>query len=226
MRFGKLRSPRKIHGTECAPMPVQADRKGGDRVHRPGALITFVIGLTLASLFVGFPTEAESKSPPSGSAPENQVKAAFLYNFARFVDWSASSSEWADGSFRIAVLGDDRLAQALDRVVEGKRIDGTPILVERVYEPADVDECHVLFVAPSQDRRLEEIFDAIGDRPVLTVGETDRFVRLGGMIRFKIIDSRLRFEVNLNAAREPGLSISSRLLSLASSVNGEPVGSR
>lgn len=224
MRSGNLRSPRTIRGTECAPAPVQADRKGGDRVHRPGSLITFAIVLALASLVVGLPTEADPKSPPSGSAPENQVKAAFLYNFARLIDWPADSSARKDGSFRIAVLGDDALALALARVVEGKDVDGMPLVVERVYNASDVGECHILFVAASQDRFLEEVFDTLGDRPVLTVGETDRFARLAGMIRFEIIDGRLRFEVNLDAAQEPGLSISSRLLGVASAVNGKGLG--
>lgn len=162
--------------------------------------------------------------PGQDARPENEVKAAFLYNFARFVEWPRETGDADREILRIAVLGDDALATAVKELVDGKSIDGTRVVVERVYAGQALGRCDILYVAASEDPRLEEIFEAVGDRPVLTVGETNRFARLGGMIRFRIVDTRLRFEVNLNAAREPGLAVSSRLLGVASAVTGAPGG--
>ncbi len=163
-------------------------------------------------------------SPTPATAPENQVKAAFLYNFARFVDWPEGALEEMGEVFRIGVMGDEALADAVDRAIEGKSAHGRSVVVQRPHDPEDLGGYHLLFIAASENRRLEEIFDALHGRPVLTVGETDRFARLGGMIRFRIADVRLRFEVNLRAAADPGLRVSSRLLSVASAVTGEAPG--
>lgn len=181
--------------------------------------------LILAALILSLPAGAAPLGPSGQRAvSENEVKAAFLLNFARFVEWPADSSDSEEKSLRIVVLGDDDLADAVSLVVAGKGVPGRPLVVDHVYRIEDAGECQILFVGASQDRNLEEIFEAVEERPVLTVGDSRRFVRLGGMIRFAISDGRLRFEVNLDAARAPGLRISSRLLGVASAVHAEGLG--
>lgn len=146
------------------------------------------------------------------AANKYQVKAAFLYNFGRFVDWPANSST---DPFVIGILGDDPFHGALEATVKDKTIDGRQVLVNRVVSIDAARNCQVLFISPSESQKLPSILNSLKGSPVLTVGETTGFARLGGVINFRIEDYRVRFEINVDAAERAGLKISSKLLSLA-----------
>lgn len=154
-------------------------------------------------------------SPGPGSAKEYQVKAAFLYNFGQFVEWPASAFPAKDAPLVIAVLDPDPFDGALDRAVAGKSIAGHPIVVKHVATEADLPPCHVLFVPSDLAGRLKDALARVARDPVLTVGESDAFLRGGGVIRFYLEDGRVRFEIDPDAADRAGLKISSKLLSLA-----------
>lgn len=151
---------------------------------------------------------------PSGSAQalnEYQVKAVFLFNFAQFVD--ISGAERAAGQpFVIGILGDDPFEDFLDQTVRGERIGDRPFVVRRFRSAAEAASADILFVSRSESRRLDPIIDALRARPVLTVSDADNFARSGGIVQFVTENNRIKFSINLGAARAANITISSKLL--------------
>jgi hypothetical protein len=151
------------------------------------------------------------------AAPEYQVKAAFLFNFAKFVDWPEAMLA-RNSSMNVCVLGDDPFGAILNRTVEGKTVHDRPIRVARLVDAGDVSHCHVLFISVSEQRELPRLLPVLAGLSILTVGETESFVQNGGMIGFTSDADRVRFEINNDAAERAGLHISSQLLKLATRV--------
>jgi hypothetical protein len=153
---------------------------------------------------------AAQTAPPS----EYQVKAAFLYNFAKFVDWPPEIFAAADTPFVFCVVGDDPTRSDLEMVLKGKTIGGRPVTVRRARGSRDWTGCHVLFVALSADQGLRWSDGAPPDG-LLTVGERPAFAEHGGVIRFVMESGKVHFEINPEAANRARLKISSKLLKLA-----------
>jgi YfiR/HmsC-like len=147
-----------------------------------------------------------------------QVKAAYLYNFGRFVQWPAMASPAKGDSFNICVLGQDPFGSTLDSTLAGQKIAGKRVAARRISSPQDSGNCQILFLSSSEDARLSEIMKALDKSAVLTVSDMPQFSRRGGMIQFVAEGDRIRFEVNLAAAQNAGLSLSSELLQVAASV--------
>ena len=147
--------------------------------------------------------------------PESRLKAAFLWNFAKFVDWPTNAFASDTSPFVIGVLGESPLGADLEQTVKGKLINDHPIIVKTVQAATDAKECHILFISNSEKSRLANIFKDLGNAPVLTVGEYDQFTQLGGMINFVRQGNKIRFQINDEAAKAADLKISSKLLSLA-----------
>ena len=145
---------------------------------------------------------------------EYKIKAAMLYNFAMFVDWaSAEISE--HNSIVVGVLGDDPFGAALDEAMRDKTVYGRPILVRRLKEHSDARLCDILFISNSEKEQLPVVFQSLAESKVLTVSDIDEFAGVGGIIGFIIQEGKVRFEINIDAARRAGIRISSRLLNLA-----------
>jgi hypothetical protein len=146
---------------------------------------------------------------------EYQMKAAYLYNFAKFVEWPASALPADKSPLIIGVLGDDPFDGALDTTIQNKTIDGHPLAARRVKTPEDAKTCQVLFISNSEKKRWPAISAALQGSSVLTVSENwDRFTQDGGMIYFFMEGRRVCFDINNDAARRAGLKISSKLLLL------------
>jgi hypothetical protein len=159
-------------------------------------------------------------TPPASSPTEYEVKAAFLYNFARFVEWPADTGHDAGAPFVIAILGRDPFGAVLDETVAGKTVGGRPIEVHRVPRVDDARDAQIVFVSTSERPNIPAILKAL-DRPgVLTVGDTDGFALRGGAINFTVQARRVRFEINPAAAEQARLKMSSQLLKLATLVAG------
>ena len=156
-----------------------------------------------------------------GSLSEYQVKALCLYNFAKYVDWPAESFAEAATPICIGVVGKDDFADALRTVVQGKAINGRVIAIQTFKPNEDASKCHILFVGALANKRLQEILQPIKSSPVLTVGEGAAFEKAGGVIRFVIRDNKVRFDIDVAAARQARLRISSKLLGLADAVSGK-----
>jgi hypothetical protein len=146
---------------------------------------------------------------------EYEVKAAFLLNFTRFIEWPPAAFAAADGPFSICVLGDDPFGRALDRTVEGESVNGRKIEIQRIVRQTPAS-CQIVFAGGSE-KDLPKVLAGMGPG-VLTVGEGARFLREGGMIAFMLENRRVRFDINQSAAAKAGLRISSKLLSVARSV--------
>lgn len=153
--------------------------------------------------------------------PEYQVKAAFLYNFAKFTEWPTNAFAATNSPFVIAVLGRDPFGKNLDEIVKDKQLAGRAVVVRRYRRLEDVGDCHVLFTLEGDAERQKEIFHFLERRPVLTVGEGEGFAARGGVVRFFKEDKRVRFEINVAPAKAAGLQMSSRLLRLAVIVKPE-----
>lgn len=173
------------------------------------ALATLGVAMTLAIPALATPTEYD-------------VKAAFLYNFAKFVEWPPDTFKEPTAPFTVCVLGDDPFGEALEKEFSDKTVQDRPI----VFEPLDhhaPGACQVLFISASERKRVDAILQDLKGPPILTVSDIQRFVKHGGIIGFTLEDDRVRFEVNLAAAEQAGLKISSQLLKLAKNVTGKPV---
>jgi hypothetical protein len=145
---------------------------------------------------------------------EYEVKAAFLYNFAKFVEWPSNAGADPNSPMIIGILGRDPFGGEIDRAIEGKSVNGHRLTIKRFSTIDSYQYCHILFVSSSEKSNLARILAAVASNSVLTVSETDRFAYIGGIINFITIENRIRFEINQAAAARAGLKISSKLLSL------------
>lgn len=166
--------------------------------------------LSLTALLVAGLASAE---PPR--LDEYQVKAAYLYNFAKFVDWPMETAQHADEPFRICVLGQDPFGKSLDSVVAGRAIGDRPITVLRISAPEGASGCRVLFVASSERKRVLPRLAEFAGTGVLLVGEAGNPTASGMIVNFTLEGGSVRFEIDVAAAVREKLSLSSKLLSLA-----------
>jgi len=181
-------------------------------LRRLGILIA-LFGMTL-----NWTPAADAQAGDASDSSEYLIKAGFIYNFAKFVEWPSATFSQPDSPIVICVLGTDPFGNVLDRIVEDKKIGPRGFVVKRFKwskDLKDVKDCKILFVSASEKAHIDEILLSVKGLPILTVGETPGFAERGGVIRFTLEDNRVRFEVNVDAAHQAELNISSRLLTLA-----------
>ncbi|GAB6039665.1 YfiR family protein [Endothiovibrio diazotrophicus] len=147
---------------------------------------------------------------PSDEA--NLLKAAFVYNFAKYVHWPERSTR--SGTLHLCLIGHDEIFSSLRRL-QGERVHGADVEILPLPDDEPSDECDILFVGVSEQPRLQQRLQAVGDRPMLTISDIPHFAERGGVISLFHEEKKIRFAVNLHAARAAGLRISSRLLNLA-----------
>lgn len=176
--------------------------------------------LASALIFALMPAPVRAQAAASR---EYQVKAVFLFNFLQFVEWPAEAFSDPTAPLRIGVLGDDPFGPALDEAIKGETVQGRRLVVRRSQRLEDLQDCQLLFISKSENRRAGEILSRLGDRPVLTVSEINGFARQGGVIAFYPEGKKVRFEINPATARHAGLKLSSQLLGLGRVV-GEELG--
>lgn len=154
-------------------------------------------------------------SPVWAQAPgESVLKAAFLYNFAKFVEWPKEALSRQPDHFTMCVIGDQRMIEAASQFVKDKQVHGRTVVARAAVSPTDMQSCHLLFVDASA-RHAEELMNTSSSAlPMLTVGESDRFLAHGGMIKLFIEDGKMRFAISPQAAERAQLKISSKLLAL------------
>jgi len=170
-------------------------------------------GIVLAGVLCASPVARAGK--PSR---EQRIKAAFLYQFTKFVKWPSEALGDSDAPVQVCVLGADPFGSALD-ALDGKQTQGRKVAVRRVKTVDDALGCHLLFVGITKRSRLRDALSSLGGKPVLTVGDMPGFAKHGGMINFIVKNNKVRFEINTDATERSGLSMSSRLLALAQIVS-------
>ena len=172
------------------------------------ALLKRAALLLLAVLGV-VPLLSAAKADP---AVEYGVKAAFLYNFTKFVDWPPGADQ---GDLALCVFGEDPFGRSLETLAQGERLEGRRLVVRHPAALGDLKACHVLFVSRSERGRTREILSSLGDAPVLTVADLDGFLDQGGIIGLIVEENKVRFQIRQDVAERSRLKISSKLLSLA-----------
>ena len=161
---------------------------------------------------------ANAQSTASAASSEYLIKAGFIYNFAQLVQWPSAAFSQADSPIVIGILGTDPFGTSIDRVVENKKLDGRSLVVKRLRWSKDLKElteCNILFVGSSEKEHIPDLINMVKWLPILTIGETPGFAARGGIINLTLEDNKVRFEVNIGAAKQANLNISSRLLALA-----------
>ena len=175
--------------------------------------------LALVATIVAFATAARAQDANSGDSSEYLIKAGYVYNFAKLVEWPATVARKGQ-PIVIGVLGNDAFATVLDRVVSGKKIDDRPFAVKRLKNKEFREcGCQILFVAAAEHAKTDEIIQVQSASSMLTIAEAPDFARRGGIIALTLEDSKVRFIVNVDAAAQASLNISSRLLALATIVH-------
>jgi hypothetical protein len=154
------------------------------------------------------------------SVNEYEVKAAFLYNFAKFVEWPGQTFRSDKDSLKICVLGEDPFGSALRDTVSGKSLAGRSFAVTDITDVAEAPGCHILFISSSERKHLKSILAGHRMLGILTVGESEGFCAQGGVVNFKLDGGRVGFEINVDAAAQANLRVSAKVLSLAQIVKG------
>ncbi len=162
---------------------------------------------------IGFHS-SQSIAAQNNTPREYEIKAAFLYNFAKFIEWPEAAFSDTSAPIVFGVLGDDPFKEYLD-ALEGKKIKDRPIEVKRFKNIMDVEMVHVIFISISENTHLKEILAHFADQYTLTVGDVNGFTENGGIINFVNKRNKIRFEVNMDASESAHLKISSKLLKLA-----------
>jgi hypothetical protein len=197
--------------------PCSGIRGGKDRP-RPSR---FAFAALAALLSTAGARWVSAQSSPSS---EYQVKAAFLFHFAQFVDWPPEAFKDATSPLTYCTVGEDPFHGALEASLNGKTIGTRPFRVQHLRQAEEVRGCQVLFIETPEKKSLPAALASLRGNPVLTVGESEHFTQEGGMIGFFLEGNKVRFEINLTAAEQAKLKISARLLALAKTVIGGPKG--
>jgi hypothetical protein len=158
------------------------------------------------------------------TASEYEVKATYLYNFARFTEWPAKGADAKDNAFAVCVLGEDPFGPILDTILAGQAIDGKHMVHRRISAVQDAGNCRIVFISSSEQSRLKETLAVLGKMSALTVSDISDFSARGGMIQFVVEQNKVRFEVNLQTTGRAGLVLSSELLKVAISVRNSQSG--
>jgi hypothetical protein len=224
-RHGDATRQKKLTQVVCEKNAVPGQSPGGatggcprarERQHRAFQQFMRLFASPILSLNLVLMLAVSGVCAEEFQPSEYQLKAAFLFNFAKFVEWPAGAFSEAKSPMIIGVLGDNPFGAELERTIRDKTVNGRPLQIKEYRSLSEARACHILFVSNSEKKRLAEVFEGLRGTSVLTVGETEDFIESGGMISFVRESNKIRFQINDRAARTAGLKISSKLLNLAS----------
>ena len=195
-------------------------QSGMAHASRPGRFAAHLLILACGAVFClaairGAGAEASTLS-------ETQVKALFLFNFTKYVEWPESAFASPTAPLTIGLLGDTELAEPLRALVAGKTVNGHPIVIEDKITTDKATNCHILFLSAAEQKQLPALLPSLRGQPVLVVGEHEKFTRLGGIVNFGWRDKKVRLEINQNMAGESRLKLSAKLLGVADVVQYKP----
>ena len=169
---------------------------------------TSILALMLAC-FLSYPAVTSAED----AITEYQVKAAFLYNFSHFVTWPAPPED----TFKLCVIGDNPFGELLDALI-GKTVKDSILVVQQHNSLDRIHDCQLAYISHSFESRLNRVLAELANHPILTISDIESFTDAGGMIQLRLADNKVRFDINASAADHAGLTISSKLLSLATRV--------
>ena len=169
----------------------------------------FIIIIILICYSIGI-----SNSYADQKDKEYHIKAAFLLNFAKFMEWPSHAFSDTSTPLILCILGKDPFDKAL-KTIEDKIAKERRLVIKKASCIEDMKECHILFISTSEKKNLSVILSKIKGLPILTVAETKNFCQSGGIVNFIVVKNKIRFEINVEAAKRIGLKISSKLLKLS-----------
>lgn len=146
---------------------------------------------------------------------EYQVKAAFLYNFTRFISWPSSTFNSPTAPFIIGIIGNNPFGTYLEDIIDQEKVNDHPIIVQRYHDIKDINNCQILYISIGDDNKIKEVIASVAHKNVLTVSDAAKFANWGGIINFFKDDNKLRVQINTAAARAAGVEISSKLLKIS-----------
>jgi hypothetical protein len=170
--------------------------------------------LTLAAGTLGTSLAWSQETP----AEEYRLKAAFVYRFPQFVEWPESALDGHE-NVTICVTRPNPFGALLHELIAGETLNGRQLVIRDIDRASTLNGCQVLFM-PAGTAAVKDVLGSVGNRPILTIGESPRFLEQGGVINLEVVDRRVRFEVSPMAAERVGLKLSSQLLRLAVRVRG------
>ena len=179
---------------------------------RPALLSKLAKRLTLATLLCSVLAPQVTRAE-SSVVTEYHVKAAFLYNFSRFVNWPQPIEQ----TFKICVIGENPFGQLLDTLI-GKSVHDSILVVEEHSTAENAHDCQMAYISPSLEKNIDAVLTELKKHPTLTVSDINGFTHAGGMIELNLVGNKVNFAINTSAADTAGLSISSKLLNLATNV--------
>lgn len=179
------------------------------RIHT-GALLLGAVAILLVAL------------PATATKLESELRAAFVAKFLRYTTWPASALERAPERFAIGVLRDEAMADAIEKAFSGKTVGDRPVEIWRLSDLSSIDQLQMLYIGATSPQNLVALIHALEGMPILTVSHAEDFARTGGVIALVTQGKRVRFEINRATVAKAGLTISSRVLNLASHLYGEP----
>jgi hypothetical protein len=147
-------------------------------------------------------------------ATEYQIKAVFMFKFVKFVDWPVNAFSTTNAPLVVGIIGEDPFGATLDKVFDGETVQNRPVTIKRLTLSDDLRQCHVVFISRSEKDQLSTLVRELGSAPVLTIGDTPRFAERGAVANLVLDKEMVKLEVNLAAARQAKLQISSKLLNL------------
>jgi YfiR/HmsC-like len=172
-------------------------------------LIVSIMTMSFEMTYITTPACPEDYTPT-----EYEIKAAFLYNFSRFVEYPHDFLS-SRGSLNLCILGDDPFGPAANIIMDETAEDERKISINRIKTSKELSGCHMLFVSSSEKNNVAKIMESLAGMHILTIGDTVGFAQKGVIINFFLERNKVRFEINIHAANRAGLRISSKLLNLA-----------
>lgn len=190
-------------------------RRPRERGGRRSEMAVFVLRSVLILIAsIGLVMLLSPAAKAQRGADINELVAAFVYQFTNFVEWPEDAFESADSPYIIGVIGNDKVEKGLELAVRRKSVAGRRLLIQSFDAADDLSSCQIVFIADSEKQSVADIVDRYMDKPILTVGDSDEFTKVGGIIRLYEEANKLRIEINIDAAERANLKISSKLLGL------------
>ncbi len=146
---------------------------------------------------------------------EYKIKAVFLYNFTRFIDWPNSAFTSREEPFKIGIVGTDPFGEYLEEAVRNEKVGGRPIVIERYKNVKEIKDCQLLYIHSKDQREIKNIINFVQSKNILTVCDNPEFMKWGGMIRIYSDDNKIRMQINDSAARSVNIKVSAKLLNVA-----------
>ena len=180
------------------------------KIARMKSRIPFLLVLTMGFYVINLMAQTTAK--------EYRIKAAFLFNFANYVEWPPETFKEANSPLTYCTVGEDPFEGVLDQSLNAKSVGTHPLRVQHLKAPENFQGCQIVFIGANEKKRIAAILETLKQAPVLVVGESSHFVQQGGTVGFLSEENTVRFEVNLDAAQRARLNISATLLSVAKTV--------